>query len=265
MKQYTAIISIVFVSIFGNAQIDEAAFSRKMEMNNEGKDFSWSYKNFFIDGKISAVSSYMYLNRDTSIFALTDAFDPSEDTLTVTSRGWHLGIAGFTFEPRINLVNWKKSALFVKAPIEFALSVTRLKVKFITEYNDFSRELGVFNFNAPILFGIAFGNNSTYNNASKRGFALSAGYQVIFTPLLGGKKPIKENYTFEYQTGSSWQYTEKKWEDYYTPNKSHLMPIVQLDYYKLNKNNKIRGFSASFCPYGTIYVKFAMNFALTKK
>jgi hypothetical protein len=117
-----------------------------------------------------------------------------------------------------------------------------------------NKNAGAFNIVAPALIGFSKGLNSTYSNSSKVGFAISAGYQFIHTPLLGGKVP--DSFVFDDLIPVGEAYEQRK---------NFTMPVIQLDYYKLTKKNKIRGYSLAFCPYGNVYFKLAMNFVGTKK
>jgi hypothetical protein len=242
------LLAIPFLSI---SQRDLEAFEKTMEMKVNASDRSWAYRNVFVDFKLGAVSEFFFVPTKTYEYWKGDY--PGDDTPEIkkyVDAGYMLSIFNVTLEPRVNLYTKNDQAVFLKAPLTFGLSILGER----KEANLFLSK-GVFNFNAPLLIGFGKGLNSTFTNVSKRGFAVSAGYQFMKMPLIGGKSNELEFYA---------EYLEPIGEPF-TLRKNWGMPLIQLDYYKRSRKNKIRGYSATFCPYGNFYLKLAMNFAGTEK
>lgn len=249
MRNLFTISVITFLTFGALGQIDQEKFEQKMLMKDEGKEYSWAQKNLFLDGKYSAVAEIFIVPRIEYKY-LDYSYSVDPDTITLADNGFLISIGSIALEPRVNLLSTRKSALYLKAPLAFALSVT-------TGGDMRNKRSGFFHVNAPILLGYARGLNSSYQNASHSGFAISAGYQFLLAPLTGGET----NYFTEIYDQSEL----KPLGDPYEQRKKFGMPIVQLDYYKLKRNHKISGFALAFCPYGNIYFKLAMNFAISKK
>lgn len=219
-------------------------------MKTNVSDFSWAYKNVFIDYKIGALSEVFIapIMKTTYLrFDYEGDLTPS-DTFAYVDATSMFSILNFTLEPRVNLVNKSNFNLFLKSPITVGLSVSRER-----DAGNLANKAGVFNFNIPLILGYAKGLNSSFTNSNKNGFAISAGYQFLIAPLVGGKSIILEN-----------TYNKPLYEPY-QKRKLWGMPIVQFDYYYLNKNKKIKGYSFSFCPYGNFYIKLAYKFAGSEK
>lgn len=237
------------ISNTSHSQIDDAAFVKKMEMNTKAKDYSWAYKNMFLDYKFGTFSEFLVAkNIDYVYLEPSYSGDPTPDTVTLHDGGVSMSFLSFTLEPRVNLYSGKKTSIFLKSPLSFGVSV------FMNQKNEFpNKGAGAFNLNLPLLVGFSKGLNSNFTNTSKNGFALAAGFQYTIAPIVGGKTNI---FTISdlYPIGEGYE-QRKKW----------FMPLVQVDYYKLTRKNKIRGYSLAVCPYGTFYIKLAMNFVGLKK
>lgn len=260
---------ILTLSFFSNATfsqiIDEDEFDEKMEMKVDEKNYSWAHKNLFVDAKLSAASELFVLPIESFKYISPDySGDPDPDTTTFYDGGLMITLFSVTLEPRINLVNRNNSAFYIKSPLSIGFSLTtngdNIKVGSAADYPYYSgipnKRMGFFSINLPIMLGYARGLNSTFQNTSDHGFAFSAGYQLLMTPLVGGTTNI---------------FTEI-YDDYipidepYEQRKKFGMPIVQIDYFKQKKgSHKIRGYSLAVCPYGNIYFKLGMNFGLSKK
>lgn len=257
MRNIIIITLLCSLAYNSNGQIDEAKFEQKMRMENEHKEYSWAHRNLFLDGKytmgaelfIVPLETYPYLKYDYS-------GDPDPDTINYNDDGIVITIGSITLEPRVNLHSTKQSAFYLKSPLSLAFSITTAGRR-KTLNNIGNKHSGFFHLNAPILFGYARGLNSSYQNATKSGFAISAGYQLLLTPLMGGKTNL---FTEVYDENDL-----KPIDKPYEQRKSFAMPIVQLDYYKLNRHGRISGYSFSFCPYGNTYFKLGLNFAISKK
>lgn len=244
---YIALICIVTNTSF--AQIDDAAFEKKMEMKTKAKDYPWAYKNMFLDYKLGAFNEFLVAkNIDYVYLEPSYTGDPTPDTITYHDGGVSMSILSFTLEPRVNLYSSKKTSVFLKSPLSFGVSV------FMNQKYGFpNKGAGAFNLNLPMLIGFSKGLNSNYSSTSKNGFAMAAGFQYTLAPLVGGKTNIFEIRDL-IPVGEG-----------YVQRKTWFMPLVQLDYYKLSRKNKIRGYSMAICPYGTFYIKLAMNFVGSKK
>jgi hypothetical protein len=242
------LLAIPFVNI---AQRDLEAFEKTMEMKVNTSERSWVYRNVFVDYKLGAVSEFFYVPTKTYEYWKGDyEGDDTPELKKYVDAGFMLSIFNITLEPRVNLYSKNDQAVFLKAPLTFGLSILGERKE-----SNLMKSAGVFNVNAPILIGFGKGLNSTFTNVSKRGFAISAGYQFMRMPLVGGKSNELEFYADRLEPIG----------EPYALRKSWGMPLIQLDYYKRSRKNKIRGYSAAFCPYGNFYIKLAMNFAGTKK
>lgn len=247
---FTLLILLSFPTI-SFSQFDEKAFEKKMEMKTQTENYSWFYKNFFLDYKLGAASEFFYV--PTKKYEYLLGYYNGDETMephTYVDAGFMMSIFNFTLEPRINIYGKQSFSIYLKAPITFGLSILGER-----EESNILKGAGVFNFNLPIMIGFAKGLNSTFTNASKRGIAVSAGYQFMKMPLVGGKA-----YAILNDADKSVPVGEP-----YVLRKNWVMPLVQIDYYKLSRKNKIRGYSLALCPYGNFYIKLAMNFAGTKK
>lgn len=233
------------------SQVKTLEFEKKMEMKPKTENYNWFYRNVFLDCKVGFLSEvFLTPYKEYKYLKLDYPNDQYPDSITYRDANILISIANFAIEPRVNIIDGKKSSLFIKSPISLGLSIYKER----RIINNINQNVGVFNFNVPLLLGFSTGLNSDFSNVKKRGFALSAGYQFLFTPLLGGKSvytdfvteniPVSEPYIFK-----------KAWG----------MPLVQIDYYRLTKNKRINGYSLSVCPYGSFYMKFAFTFVLSKK
>jgi hypothetical protein len=252
MKNFFFIAFILLAIPFVNyGQRDLEAFEETMEMKVNASERSWIYKNVFIDYKLGAVSEFFFVPTKTYDYWKGDyEGDETPELVKYVDAGFMLSIFNITMEPRVNLYTKNDNAVFIKSPLSIGLSILGKR-----EESNLLQKAGVFNFNAPILIGFGKGLNSTYTNVSKYGFAVSAGYQFMRMPLVGGKVLDFEIYEDRLEPIG----------EPYALRKSWGMPLIQLDYYKRSRKNKIRGYSAAFCPYGNFYIKLAMNFAGTKK
>ena len=250
-KNFITLLYLTF-SFVSLSQFNEEEFEKKMEMKTNTTTYSWAHKNFFLDYKLGAVSEFFFVPTKEYDYMQGDysGDDTFENPHTYVDAGYMLSIFNFTLEPRVNLYSKNEKAVFLKAPITFGLSILGER-----KISNLQQGAGVFNFNAPIMIGFAKGLNSTFTNVSKYGFAFSAGYQFMKMPLVGGKA-----YAVIYEAEYSAPVNEP-----YELRKNWAMPLVQVDYYKRNRKNKIRGYSLAFCPYGNFYMKLAMNFVGTKK
>ena len=250
MKNLIIISVLCSLTLSSYGQIDQEKFEQKMRMENDQKDYTWAHRNFFLDGKYTMASEVFIVPlKEYAFLEYSYPGDPTPDTTLYYDNGVMVNIGGITLEPRVNLSSTKKSAFYIKAPLAIGFSFT-------TRGRMVNKGSGFFHINAPILVGYARGLNSSFQNASNNGFAISAGYQILLAPLMGGKTNL---------------FTEIHDDDLvpidepYEQRKSFAMPIVQLDYYKLNRNKRITGYSLAFCPYGNIYFKLGFNFAISKK
>lgn len=251
MKSWILTLLILFfIGQHSIAQNDNAEFEKRMLMKTHTENYNWVYRNVFIDYKIGALNelfipqtkSYFYGKYDYS-----SATIPS-DTMTFVDAGYMISIFNYSLEPRINLLNRRHFSLMMKSPLSIGLSVFSEPKK-----GNLLKKSGYFNINIPILVGISSGLNSNFTNSTKRGFALSAGYQFMLAPLVGGKAEFTSFYNV------------KPLDEAYKQRKLWGMPLVQIDYYRLKKNSKIRGYSFAFSPSKNFYLKLAVNYALTKK
>lgn len=253
----TCIVAILLCShVFG--QFDEVAFNKKMEMKSNLNTYSWKYKNVFYDYKVG-VASEVFIE-PVRTFKYLHANYPGDTDLeqvTLVDANFMMSIFNFTMEPRVNVYSKNNYSIFLKTPITAGLSLNNDR-----EGGNIIRGAGVFNLTVPLLIGYGKGLNSTFSNTSRNGFAISAGYQLLITPVVGGKahRLITEQqpYTPKYQSyipvGEAYK-IKRAW----------LMPVIQFDYYHYNRKQKIRGFSFTFCPYGNLYFKAALNFVGKKK
>lgn len=233
-----------------NAQINYDEFEKKMRMNTNTENYNWIHKNVFVDYKFGIVNELFVAPEKRYLYAKYNfQWDlvPS-DTVTFIDKGIMIAVFNIALEPRINILNNRKFNLFIKSPISFGYSVFYEPKKANIE-----KRFGYYNVNLPILLGVSSGLNSSFTNTNKKGFSLCAGYQLMLAPLTRGKT--------EFLPSSNY----KPISEPYKQRKSWKMPLVQLDYYFLNKRSNIRGYSLAFCPYGNFYVKLSANVALTKK
>jgi len=239
-------------------QFDEEAFNKKMEMKSNLNTYSWKYKNVFYDYKVG-IASEVFIEpvRKFEYLHATDPGDTELDTVHLVDANFMMSIFNFTMEPRVNVYAKNNNTIFLKTPVTVGLSLNSGR-----DEGNMLRSVGVFNLTVPVLIGYGKGLNSTFSNTSRNGFAISAGYQLLITPVLGGKdhrlilepkpySPVLESYT---PIGEAYK-IKRAW----------LMPVIQLDYYHSNRKQKIRGFSFAFCPVGNLYFKAAMNFVGSKK
>lgn len=251
MRTHT--LSIFFIALlnitFG--QLDDDYFEEKMAMNKAQNEYSWAYKNIFLEQKLTGPGTELMIRRTSHTYYRHDSWDPTAiDTLTFSERRFPITIFGYALEPRLNLVNGKNYSLHLKAPITFSFSIMGY------EYgNQYSLGRGYFHLTAPILLGYTVGLNSTYNNCKKKGLSIAAGIQYVRSPLMGGNVELHSGYDSNEYTGLDDIPDFKNW----------VMPLAQIDYYFLTANNKIRGISVAFNPYRTFYIKFAYNIIATKK
>jgi hypothetical protein len=251
MKNYILIFLLLFIAQLKIiAQINYSEFEKKMGMKTKSQEYNWVYKNVFIDYKIGGLNEIFIAPKKSFLYGVlpySGATVP-DDTITYIDAGRMFSIFNYTFEPRVNILNRHNYSLLIKSPLSFGFSVFSEPKK-----GNMLKKSGFFNINIPILFGVSSGLNSSFTNSSKRGFSLSAGYQIIVTPLIGGKADFLSFYKVI------------PIDEAYQQRKFWGMPLVQLDYYRLKKGSKVRGYSLAFCPYGSLYFKLAASFALTKK
>jgi hypothetical protein len=254
MKNQLTILILFFSfnpTLFG--QFNDTLFNQKIQMKVRKTDYSWRYKNIFLDFKLGVGSEFFYEPPKTYYYVYTTPYDTIN--FDDIAANFTIPIVNFTLEPRINLKSNSKSAYFIKAPITFGASV------FINrEIANIHTGKGGFNLTLPLLVGYAKGLNSTYSNCSDWGYALSIGYQLYTSPLVGAKN---DYYNYDYHNGAN--ASVQSIGDIYKFQRTHFMPLIQFDYYHYNLKNKIRGFSFAFCPVGNVYFKAAMNFVGTKK
>lgn len=248
------LIAALLIGAVSVAQPTDKEFEDKMMMKGLEKKYSWSFQNVFADIKYSGLSELLIIPEkeyDYLFYAYSGQEEP--DTVVFTDKGAMANIFAITLEPRVNLWSNYSKAFFVKAPLELGFSMT------INSGTITYRKLGMFNINFPALVGFGVGLNSSYQNIAKRGFALSAGYQFMMTPVIGGQTKL---------------FTEVYTNNEYVPvdepfkvRRTFGFPIVQLDYYSRKDGSAplINGWSLTFCPYGNIYFKVAKTFVLTKK
>jgi len=244
-KALCSLITVVIISIGIYGQ-DSISFEDKMKMNVDTKTHSWVFKNVFIDTKYSALSELFVIPKKEYMFLeYSYSGDLTPDTIYETDKGTLFTIAGITVEPRINIVDNKSSAWFIKSPISFNFSVTSA--------GDYpNKNSGFFHFTAPVLLGYSSGLNSTYSNTDRKGIAISAGVQYMRAPITGATTNIDEIYDWE---GPEEYKTRRNW----------IMPLIQFDYYTLSKKGKIKGFSMSMNAYKSFYIKLTLMLSAAKK
>lgn len=114
------------------------------------------------------------------------------------------GIITATYQPKFRLVEFgSKSAFVLRVPMTLSLSSVDLKTKEGNKYTPSSvvnyninfgyyegsrdKALGAFSTEIGGLVGFDFGKESTIENESKTGISLSAGYNIIYAPLILNK------------------------------------------------------------------------------
>ena len=244
------LISLLLIEEQAFAQKDNAEFEKRMKMETQIENYDWVYRNIFVDYKIGAVNEFFVPKNKIYLYGKFDSPTSTvpSDTMTVIDAGYMISIFNYTFEPRMNILNFRKYSLMLKSPLSLGFSVFSEAQK-----GTLSKKSGFFNMNLPLLVGICSGLNSNFTNSSKRGFALSAGYQLMLAPVVGGR-PQFTNFNYLEPLGEA-----------YKKRKTWGIPIVQIDLYQLKKSSRIRGYSLAFSPSKQFYFKFAISYVLTKK
>ncbi len=247
-----SLVSTITLSSTLFGQFNDSTLNLKMKRLVKNNEYSWQYKNVFLDYKIGIASEFFSTPKTTYSYLLKNyPNDTVYYPLTEIDAAFMMSIFNFTLEPRINLVSRKNKSVFIKAPINIGLSIYGVK-----ESSTINKTKGNFNLTLPLMLGFGNGLNSTFSSTSNNGFSISAGYQLLLTPLIGADFISFTN------TGSG-QITPIG--EPYKLKRNWAMPLVQIDYYRYTRKDKIRGFSFAFCPVGNVYFKAAMNFVGTKK
>lgn len=262
MKYITQVIFTFCVfGLFG--QPDNRTLDEKMQMNRITSEHNWFYKHVFLDYKLSVASEYFiaepqireyYITKEKTTFIYPNTYVKTTDTIkkSYSYSPVMISLVSFTAEPRINIVSQLRYSVFLKSPLTFGLSVSK------EEFNlkHFQGRYGVLNLSVPLLIGFARGLNSSYSNFSKNGFAVSAGFQNLYSPVIR-MLPFESYFqNIKYETPVSEPLVQKvHW----------FLPMIQFDYYRLNSTNKIQGFSFAISPGKSLYLKMAFNFGKLKK
>jgi hypothetical protein len=219
----------------------------KMKLFDQKRPYSWAYRNVFLDCRFSCFAEYMIY--PAIEYTFLDTWNPSASPVyqNYTDKGILFSIATVALEPRINLVSNDRNAIDLKFPVSCGLSISTEGDK----YNNL-KSAGVFHFTAPVLVGYAHGLNATYSNTERFGFSISGGVQYMKAPMAGAK--LHQHYAENY-VGTPAYKLRKKW----------LFPLVQLEFFRLNKEHKIRGYSFAFSLAKPTYFNFMLTYVLTKK
>lgn len=243
----TKLITLLFVAFSMSNLLaqEEMPFEEKMKMKPVGENkYSWAHKHFFFDAKMSFNSELFFMDKKKYTY-----YDPDDmDTITMTDYGMMYNILGFSGVPRIVLASNNKQALFVKAPVSFGLSV-------FTGGGIGNKRGGGLNMSMSMAIGYGRGLHSVYNNNDKNGFSISAGYMLQLAPLVGGKTNLFDEI--------HWDWTPIG--EAYKQRKLHMYPVFEFDYYRLNKNKKVRGYSFAINPFKKYYFCFQTTIRIAKK
>lgn len=244
------IIVLLFKQIHSHAQ-DSISFEEKMKFGIQTEEYSFFYKNVFLDFKLTPIGGeYLSLPKKNFYFLKYDINNKIEDTVMYTDKSFLFTIVSFTFEPRLNLINKEKSSLFIKTPISFNLSAVVNR-----KYHNKNKAFG--NTNLMLLLGYARNLNSTYTNTKSKGYAVSIGGDFYQGPFVVGKTDTL-NLT-------SYNKVDHNGDGYYERRRNFISPVVQLDYYWLNNKYRIQGASLSISPLNGFHLKFSLSYTISTK
>lgn len=232
----------VFISF---SQWGDSLLMRKMNNYVEYKKESGKY--LYTDVKISGPGSVSFMYRKQyNAYKYNIYSYPFQvvDTIPYYDNGLMISLVAITIEPRFNISESYNYSYFVKVPVELGLS---LSVP-IGGYGQ--KGIGTFNTNVGLLFGYAKKLNSSKGNSTWNGYAISIGSQVIYGPILGGNVSYMNGNGFN-EYGIAYNYQTRKLK---------VIPIIQADYYWLDKKKKVRGTSVAFNPY-PLHLKLAYTFS----
>lgn len=239
MKYYLVLFFLLSVSIFLSQKQDTVLISK---MNR------WDFESainrskcIFTDTKVSGPGTLSFFPKKQYFTYKYDYINNVKtiiDTIPYYDRGLMISIVALSIEPRFNVKSDYNYSCFFKVPLELGVSLT------VPVHSVGYPSVGVFNANTGLLFGYGRNLNSSKINSKFNGYALSIGTLFIYGPMIGGEKDTT-HYEYNYN---------------YVQRRSKLLPIVQFDYYWLNKKKKVKGISSTFCP-TPFYIKLAYTFS----
>lgn len=244
MKKIILLLFIVFLNQSFSLAQDSISFEKKMKFGVQSEEYSFFYKNVFLDFKLTPLGAeYLSLSKKEFYF-ITQNHDIN-DTVMYTDKSFMFTIIGVSFEPRINLKNKENSSFYMKFPFSLNLSAAVNRKK----YNK-NKAFG--NTNLMLLVGYAKNLNSTYTNTNHNGYAVSIGGDFYQGPFVLGKEDTL-NLGYKYSDG------------FYEERRNFVSPVVQLDYYWLNKKYNIQGASVSVSPFNGFHLKFSLCYTISTK
>jgi hypothetical protein len=104
-------ISILFLILNSIcfSQVKTFEFEKKMEMKPKTENYSWFYRNVFLDCKVGILSEvFLTPIKKYKYLELDNPNDQYPDSITYKDANFLISIANFTIEPRINIYDGKK-------------------------------------------------------------------------------------------------------------------------------------------------------------
>jgi hypothetical protein len=229
MKCFFLFSIFLFQIIIVRSQLIDSTFQAKM--NNIKQKTTGNRFDFITEFKVNGPMTESFKIEDAEILVLKKDLSNGGffyDSIKFIEKGFMHSIGGITIEPRLNYILNTKSSVFIKAPINFSVSVTYLNS------HNYLYSYGALNIGLPLLVGYGRNLNSASNHVSLKGFSISGGYNLLLGPLVGVKRNVED---------------ETKWfyRDYRARRLWHY-PIIGFDYYWVSKKNKVHGFSLLTSP-----------------
>lgn len=169
-------------------------------MNLHAQDEAFNSEYSFIEKRFFHFHGFEILGGVTPAYTVIDN-SRSPTGVQFQSTTLVLPIVGHSYEPRINLLDFKdKSSISISLPTNATLGVTM-------SIPDDEANSGFFSLSSGLFASYNVGYHSTYNNISNLGFSLSAGIRFHRSPLI--RIPVKEYKTAQFSRGPSLRFVFK--------------------------------------------------------